>query len=306
MGLTLCVGWALMTSSASASPIRVRDEPHVDELHPSIAEGYLVWSESSPNRNPHSYVKPDGGPRVRIDPRRSFSLAASIDGTTVAYEEIRDDANIRFFDASTRDRSPAPEGVNTGAWEYDPALSGNWLMFQRSNINKVKPSKAFLLLVLFNLDTGARRVLRDVAWNAYYFQSDQVNGDWATFESCRTPRAGFSDCQVWRYRISTRRLVKIPNPGKQQYAGGVTTDGTVYFVRTGHADTWACGARTGVWRYPVGGPAVKIWEFKRGTDVLASFAFEEPGGHTSWYFHRFKCRAAIGGIYRLAQVESRS
>ena len=100
-------------------------------------------------------------------------------------------------------------------------------------------------VILFNLSTEHRRVLSQAALNWAYFRGQQVNGDWAVFEHCRDRHYQYSNCNVFRYQISTEQLAKIPNPGVQQYAPSVSHDGTVYFTRTGRADVWECGLRVG-------------------------------------------------------------
>ncbi|MGZ8631395.1 MAG: hypothetical protein ACXWZF_10595 [Actinomycetota bacterium] len=73
-----------------------------------------------------------------------------------------------------------------------------------------------------------RRVLATLPYRFHYLISDQVNGDWATYESCRERRGEFSACQVFLYDISAGGdAVRVANPGVQQDAGAVSADGTV-------------------------------------------------------------------------------
>ena len=75
----------------------------------------------------------------------------------------------------------------------------------------------------------------------HYLVSDQVNGDWAVWERCKVGPAGFTNCNVIRYRISTRQTVRLPSFGRQAISPSVTSDGTVYLVLDGTADSWMCG-----------------------------------------------------------------
>lgn len=180
-----------------------------------------------------------------MNPRGTQSFEASIDGTTVVYGAIprHGDADLGLFDAASQTRSPLPDGVNTRNWEFSPTLSGDWLLFTRTNLNRVDLADAKVRVVLFNLSTHERVVLRELTEESHYLTSDQVSGDYATFESCRWDREAdrYSNCQVYLYEISTHDLVRMENPGLQQYAGGVTDDGTVYLVRSGGPRYWHCG-----------------------------------------------------------------
>ena len=251
------------------------NDPAVNEVGPSASDGYLVWSadsEARPNRT-NSYVMATGGDPVRINPAGTQSYEAAIDGTTVVYQEASSDgADIWFYDVLTEERTPAPSGVNTAGWEFRPTLSGNWLLYTRFSFKD-----SVRRVVLFNLMTDLRIVLREVPIRRRYLVSDQVNGDWATFESCRFTRARYSNCQVFRFQISTEELVKVPNPGVQQYGGGVSADGTVYLVRTRNRDHWVCGSHTKLVRMD-GGNGTVIATLPDGRDALTPFALDEAGG----------------------------
>ena len=301
LGTTLIV--LLTAAGASAASLQeVLDNPDRDEIQPSYADGYLVWTDLR-RRGAHSFVKADGGTRVRLNDAGTDSAAAVIDGTTVAFQEFGPDGQIRFYDVVSETNTPTPDGINTRAWEDDPALSGDWLMFLRTNIDLVGPQDAYMRVYLVNTDTAERRKLLDVPYRRYYVATDQVNGDWATFETCRTPGRSFTDCQVFLYRISTETLTEVANPGLQQYAGAVTSDGTVYLMRTGTSDEWRCGQNAQVVRMPVGGPAEVIHEFPDGQDALTTFAFEEGGGSVTLYLSRERCERGAEGIYRITNAD---
>jgi hypothetical protein len=293
----------------AATPEVVLNDPAVDEGTSSASAGYLVWSansEARPNRY-HSYVMADGGSPVRVDPVGAQSFGAAIDGTTIVYQESTSEGDdLWFFDAVTEERSAPPAGVNTANLEYRPTLSGDWLLFTRTNLNRESPGPSpWLKVVLFNLSTSTRIVLRKLPLLSTSLVSDQVNGDWATFESCRVSQHGeSSDCQVFRYQISTEELVEIANPGVQQYAGAVSGDGTVYLVRTRNRDFHNCGDHSKLVRYPVGGPGVVIATLPDGRDARTTFALDETGGSTTMYFDRLACRKGRSGIYRIPDADT--
>lgn len=251
---------------------------------------------------------PDGGDRVRVNPPDTFSLAGAIDGTTVAYQEIRRrDSDIRFYDAMTQAYSDPPDGINSRNWEEDPALSGDWLLFIRSNINRVPRSDAWLRVLLVNLDTDERRRLLDTPYRQRYVATDQVNGDWATYETCRTPGGSFTQCNVYLYRISTETTTTVADTGQQEYAGGVTSDGTVYLVRSGNAQEWLCGKNAKIVRVPFGeSPGDPIAALPDDVDALNSFAFEEMDDSVTYDFARLRCRTGAEGIYQITDADTAS
>lgn len=92
----------------------------------------------------------------------------------------------------------------------------------------------------------------------------------------------------------------------QQYAGSVSSDGTVYLVRTGNLDHWVCGSHTKLVRVPVGGPGVVIASLPDNKDAFSTFALDEMGGSTTMYFDRFPCGTDVGGIYRIQDADTTS
>ena len=245
---------------------------------------------------------------MRINPTGTQSYGATIDGTTIVYDEHTHGprgSDLYFTDAVTPDRQPPPEGVNTRVDEIRPSLSGDYLLFTWSNSNRVGFNKSWRRVVLFNLMTGEETVLRERMSRRTYLVSGQVNGDWATFESCRFNfDVGFHNCNQFRYEISATDLTKIANPGQQQYGGGVSDDGTVYVIRSGKRDFWPCGVHAKIVRMPLTGSGVVIAKLPDGQDALTAFAFDEAGGSTTLYFDRFSCRNGRSGIYRIPDADT--
>ena len=249
----------------------------------------------------------DGGSPVRVNRAKTDSRAASIDGTTVVYQEAdRNGSDLFLFDAVSETRSNPPDGVDTPRLEFRPTLSGDWLLFTRNNVNQVARRKAMVSIILFNTSTSDKIVLERLPIRSDYLISDQVNGDWATYESCDVHRFEYSNCRVFRYQISTDTLVQVENAGvpRQQYAAGVSSDGTIYMVRTRTSDHWECGDHTKLLRYPVGGPAEVIAKLPVGLDSLETFAFDEMDGSTTMYLDRQNCSNGRSGIYRIADADT--
>jgi hypothetical protein len=186
----------------------------------------------------------------------------------------------------------------------EPSLSGDHILFTRTNIGQVSRKHAAVRVILFDMTAGTGKVLAEAAPRGHYIISNQVNGVYATWESCGTKSGQFINCNVFRYQISTETTLKIPNPDKQQYGSSVSADGTLYFVRTGQSDHWRCGLNSTLYRYPVGGPAVAIAALADGKDAFTSFSFEEEDLSTTLYFDRVTCRTGLQGLYKLSGADT--
>jgi hypothetical protein len=295
------IAWAVV-------PEKVLDDPALNEQSSAASPAYFAWSQNLPSKpnQYNTYVQPTGGgPRVRVNPEGTRSYTVGIDGSMVVYDaERHNNQNVRFFDAATEDRPAMPDGVNTSRREFRPTLSGSWLLFTRDNINRTSFERSWTKVILFNIATEERRVLRAVRSRRAYLVGDQVNGNWATFERCRFSLRTFdySNCNVFRYNIATQATVKIANPGGQQYAAAIAQDGTIYMIRTGAPTVWHCGRNTRVVRFPIGGPGVVIGEIR--TDALTTFATDETDTSTTLYLQKLRCNANRSGIYRIPNADT--
>jgi hypothetical protein len=306
-GLAIAVTIFSVMPAWAAEPELVLNDRRLDEHNSSASDGFLVWTTDTRAHlgRYNTYVRPDGGERVRINPVATESFAGAIDGTTIVYDEVRrDNSDLYFTDAVAPDRAPPPEGVNTRSSEGRPSLSGDFLLFTRTNANRVRFRDAWTRIILFDLDSRTSTVLRERPAATSYLVSDQVNGDWATFESCRFEEIGFTNCHVFRYQISTLELDRLDNPDRQQYAGGVSSDGTVYLVRTGTMESWHCGRHSTIVRVPLAGPEQAIATLPDGKDALTTFAFDEEGGGTTLYLDRLSCERNSRGIFRIPDADT--
>ena len=295
VGAAAGLGWA-------ATPVL---KGAADEFYPSANQEFLVWAQNSLSRPRHYdvFAKRPGKRKFRVNGAGTTAFGSGVSGSTVAYQEIsRGGSKIRLFDLETRDRRNPPEGVNTDKWEWKPSISGNQILFSRSNINLVRyRSSEWQRVVLFDRQSGESRTLARVRGRNRWLMSNQVNGDYLTWESCN---GDLDNCNVVRYQISAKDRDRIPNPGKQQYGGAVTSDGTVYFVRAGQSDAWKCGASVRILRYPDGGPAEMIATVPRGKDVFTMFALEEEDGSVTLYFDRYSCRTNYGDVFRIQNADT--
>jgi hypothetical protein len=301
LGIALAVGLADVALAAVPEPVMASDE--LDEYGPTATSNYLVWTQGEVGqfRRYSSFAKRPGQRRVRLNEPHTASNGAAVDGSTVLYAQTSRhhgfDLKLYHLGAGTR-TNPGP-GVNTNDDEDQPSISGSYLFFTRRNFDQNKGA-----LILYDRTTETSRVLAMARPRHHYLISNQVNGDWAVWEKCKFDfTGGYTNCNVFRYRISTKQTVRVPNPGKQQYGSAVTSDGTVYFVVGGGSDYWDCGTNAKLVRYPVGGPRTVIASLPSGRDALSMFAFEEGASPVTLYFDRTNCRLDQD-IYKLSNADT--
>ncbi len=265
------------------TPLRTKPAP-VNEESPSAAPGYLAWVQNT-RSHPHLYnvyAQHNGRTRYRVNPLGTQAgLGTGIDGTTLVYtQRHRGQFSIRMFNLATKHRFAPPAGVNTPHAEDEPTISGDWLLFHRSE-GGGSPGQQ---VILRNLHTGETRVIASVHGSLALLEAGQVNGDWAVF----TKSVNGTRFNVWRYQISTKALREVPNPrGKVHSAAAVNPFGTVYFEESGSR----CGANATVKVYPVGGPMITAGTLRPGIDMFHPFLFEHRSTD-SYLFAKLHC---VGG-----------
>jgi hypothetical protein len=185
--------------------------------------------------------------------------------------------------------------VNTTRWEYEPAVSGRWLLFARLNRAAAPDVRR---IILDNLVTKQRTVLAIFKGSAAIgtLESPEINGDWVTWTSMG---GRYTRSSVHRYQISTGRSYRIRHPaGKLDYLSSIGADGTVYFLRSGSA----CGNHVTFESYSPGGVLTRLGSMLAGRDGGDEmFVVAQVDGSTSLYFDSYRCTAsnANGNIYLL-------
>ncbi len=312
-----CVRWFIVIATLilgvawAGTPVPVVDSPRALEQNAAGSQGYIAWAKVG-RANAQAFVKPDGAPKIQMNADRVRSFAVGMDGTTAVFDAYanggRANGNLRMFDVLTQTRSDPPAGVNTPEHEYRPSISGDWLLFTRDSFPTVGLPGYRVRVILFNTSTSEERELANLRGLNHYLLSNQVNGDWATFESCDySPRTDkFSDCQVFLYQISTDTLTQIPNPNRQQYSSSVTSDGTVYFGRGRSGVRWVCGRDAQIVRLPNGGSEEVIATIRGFRDVFSTFALEESDTSTTLLLGRQPCesRRPRGGIFEIPNADT--
>jgi Tol biopolymer transport system component len=261
------------------------------QIRPSaaLAGAYVAYSQSRPGDTDvfDAYVKPAGRPRFKVN-ARGQGFAGGIDGTTLVWQSVLSgQSDLRLFDLASHTRS-VPTGVNTRRWEFEPTISGDWILY-----GQTWGRAPNWRVILHNTNTSETRILAERVNRPHTQVSPgQVNGDYATWESINFRT---NVINVFVYQISTATTTKLPRPtGKLQYHPSVTPAGTVFYLRSG------LGCGHDVLRKYAAGVDTPLARLPRGYDALTNtFAVEEGGGITSVYFDRVQCSTGKSHIYKV-------
>jgi hypothetical protein len=255
----------------------------------------LVFTRSRrgyPNRY-DAYVRKTGDPAIKLN-TSGQGWTGGIDYPMVVYQRVAaGQSDIFMYDLSDGSRPPTAAGVNTSRWEWHPTMSGDWLLYGRDNTST--PTQR---VVIHNHITHVERTISTITRASHYLQPDQVNGNWVTLTRCRPV------CNVARYDITSQTLMPLPKPvndrPRYQYAGGVTSDGVVYLVRSGPR----CGERVRIVRFDPSDPAdptygTTIAALPTGRDIAFAFARENGDGSVTLFYDRVNCNTGRFDIYNI-------
>ncbi len=279
------VAYALLTSTPVVKTTRNEYLPS-SAFHSSGDE--LITFAQSRSGKPFVYdaylrrISTSGTTTVKLN-TSGRGFAGGIDGSTVVYQVVDGFASdIRLYDVDTAVRSAPPAGVNTNEWEFQPRISGDWLLFGRQFNSG--PER----VVLFNLMTSEQRILAKVTRRKDDLFVGQLDGNWAVYTRCT------STCNVFRHNIGANTTAKVPKAtGKKsvhQYAASVTPAGVVYLVRSGNG----CAVSVRIVRFfgpsdPAKGTVIAA--FPKGLDGYTSWARPNTDGSTSVFYDRRRCKA---------------
>lgn len=282
-----CCGNLVFTLDAAPLPLVPLRATPAQELGPSADATHLAWSQYPRDRAAFVslLIQETGGPRVRVNRPSTHGWSGSFVGNSLVYQELRGrQSNLQLYDVGTGVRSAPPSGVNTLAWEWRPTMTVGQLLFGRTLVNQRIDQ-----VLLRDLTTGGTRILDKVRWTFGFNWPGQVNGNYAVWFRCA------ARCNVFLHDIGAGTTTMIPNPSRQQYSSSVTSDGTMYFVRSARG----CGALTQLVRRPLGGPSKVIAALGAGRDASRTFAFENADGTTSVYFDRFRCATRAWDVFQV-------
>jgi hypothetical protein len=247
---------------------------------------------------PRAFVRVGTQPRLKMN-RRGIGWAWSVDSSssTAAYQQDRGgNSDVKFYDWQAQDWSSAGATVDTSRWEYEPALSGHWLVFGRLNRRATPDARR---IVLENLQTGAQTVLDTFRGSRAegMLSSPQIDGNWVTWASTSDR---YQLASVHRYQISTGTSLRIPHAaGLLDYESAIGADGTVYFLQS----PGGCGRRVTFESYSTSGVLTTLADMPAGRDGGEELSAEpQPGGSTDLYFDSYRCTSTTsnGNIYMLA------
>jgi hypothetical protein len=244
-------------------------------------EGYLAWTEAGvcctvelgyangagilpeSARTFKVLLQGPGGAVEQLNPDGTWAMVGGIDRGVLAYATGRRQADIRLLDLKTRKQLRLPRGVNTPQVEYDPSISGKWLLFGRLIPSDRGDLWDDTRVILTNLQTGRSRVLARGKNYRTTTYPGQVNGDWVAFTACKFNKYG-PNCGVTRYRISSgeQTIANLDgsccyhgDPHTESYMGAgnvsasaVTADGLVYIAMRSSQNTSWC-AYSEVWSW---------------------------------------------------------
>lgn len=294
-------GPAVLSGHAAShpKPVPVRVDPGVDERN-LVSDGHWTsWlqnTEAEP-RLERLYAARGAEDAAPVDESPWVSTGA-IDGGILVYSmALADgDGDIVWYDLETKRRDKLPEQVNSEADEYAPKLAGEWLLFDREQVDD--PS---MELLLYNLRTGKTWTLARGYNGGAWIEPGQVSCRYATWSR---ERGQFSGTDVFLHDIPANKTVTIPRGAPFQFSPVVTSDGTLYFSRTGKFSSCAT-APVELVRYPPGGPARVLRRFPPGILVLASDVIQHPDGTRDIYVTTIRCHAPErreGDIYKIVDA----
>ena len=287
------------TAAEAGQPVKVIATA-AHEWGQSAVSDVIAWAVD-PRSNPFTYavkVKVGADPAFRVNPPRTAAEMGGLDlanpfaNVLLAYSSTRavrmEQWDIKLYDVEARAGIAVPPDVNTDSKrEASPTVSGDYLMFERGRQRATFGSK----VVLYQISTTDSITLA-IAPSGGFVQAGQVQGDYATYTVC--PRS--VRCQVFRYRISSQRVIRAPDAGRANYDPSVTTAGVMFYVL---GSTDICGGKTRLMRWDGNGASTTVVRFDEGIDLGPTSAHVEPDGDEVVHFTRIGCRRLDYDIYKV-------
>ncbi|HKO75426.1 MAG TPA: hypothetical protein VJU01_08950 [Gaiellaceae bacterium] len=282
--LAVPVAYALLSQHG------VKTTPLYEQLPAASADGstqYFAWSQNSRAHRNHfdAFLTRTGDPRVKLN-AKGQGYVGGIDPPMVAYQQVvNGNSDVKLYDADAQTRTDPPAGVNTFDWEWEPSISGDWLLFGRQ-------TSSTQFVILRSLTTATEVILDQ---GPRFRHAGQVNGDYAVWTRCTK-----ATCNVVRRQISTVSDTPLSKPStKLQYGAAVTGNGIVYVARSGAK----CGADVKIVRYfgvgdPAGGTIVADLG-TNGRDFWSAYARDNDDGSIDLFYDRYLCGKSTSDVYRL-------
>ena len=262
------------------------------EFNPAATDTYISWNGIS-HRHYVVYAKPFSGSRFRVNPKGTDAWNGSIDGTTLIYQlyvPSKGRSDIYSYDLVTKTRTKIGKPVSTDRWEYEPAGSGDWVMYGRYFRDADRK------IYLYNTNTHELRTVASTAGRAWYLVPFQVNGNYAVWEKAKVRKHRNVGCDVFLYDILNKTKTKLANPNDRcQYSPGVNPAGTVFFARSG----FGCGRNVVIREQPLASSATNVMPIPSGHDVTRLYAVDNGAG-TDLYYDPSSCTKPKADVFKVA------
>jgi hypothetical protein len=261
-----------------------------EQLPAAATEGstnYFAWTQNSRSRRNHfdAFLTRTGDPRVKLN-TSGEGFMGGIDPPLVAYQQIANgQSNLKLYKADDQTRPALPAGVNTPDWEWEPSISGDWLLFGRQTNNAQ-------YVILHSLTTPTVLMLDQ---GVRFRHEGQMNGNFAVWTRCNR-----STCNVVRRDIlATTDIVLSKPPTKFQYSAAVTSTG-IGLGRAKRAEV-RNGREDGA-RLRRGRPARRQGRRRprhERTRLLERLARDNADGSVDVFYDRYVCGTGKSDIYRI-------
>ena len=255
-----------------------------DEFNPAATDTYIAWNVYS-NKHYVVYAKQFGGSRFRVNPTGTEGWVGSIEGTTLIYQQYvpsKGRSDIYSYDLASKTRSKIGKPVSTDRWEYDPAGSGDWVMYARYFRNADRK------IYLYNTTTHDLRPVASTSGRRWILRSSQVSGNYAVWEKTEVRHGRLAGCNVFLYDIAGDTTTKLDNPNARcQYGPAVNPAGTVFFARSG----LGCGKNVVLREQALASSATNFANLSDGHDVFSLYAVDNGDTTTDVYYDPYKCGA---------------
>ena len=289
----------VVTSAEAGQPVKVFATT-AHEFGQSAVNGAIAWAVDRPTDEFTYDVKARLGTAAafRVNPAKTTATMGGLDlGNPLAdvlltyarSRAIRDKQwDIRLYDVEAQAELPVPAGINTNAQrEARPTVSGDHLLFERGPQRRFFGTK----VILYRFSTSSAITLA-TAPSGGIVQAGQVQGDYAAYTVC--PRS--NPCNVFRYRISTQRRVRVPDSGRAAYDPSVTAAGVTFYAV---GSPRFCGRNTRLMRWDGSGAATTVVRFGDGIELGPTSAHVEPDSDEIVHFTRVRCRGFRADIYKV-------
>jgi hypothetical protein len=258
------------------------------EIGASSNADWLAWTQDVKDHPADRLIRilSSSGPgQTLTGPGQFFAGTVDPTGSQLAYQRVRDrHSDVHLWDLQTESEIALPDGMNTGAYEWGPSVSGGSYAFIRRSVGQ------FRVYLVTDLATGDK-VLVDFIWryDGAIVSSTNLQGNWLVYSKCIERRG----CNVYRYDIASDVVLKVPNPDQRyEYAPSVDLSGTVYFAKSGVS----CGSAVHLMKWTGSGDPTVVWAYGKGRDTGATSVYDDGAGTVTLYSDLQNCRVGSSDI----------